>query len=88
MAVSFGCKCDERKKPVHLRQWRVYDRNCHYSAFSGYRRTYSDYSTVGCDVCGRIGRTKARYVYVLKDADIVISRDPPACSENPGIHVS
>lgn len=65
MAVSFSCKCAERGKIVRDRKWTVLDYRCHYSAFNGYRRTYSDYSTVRCEECGAVGRTKARYVDVL-----------------------
>lgn len=68
MAVTFSCQCGERKKPVKDRRWVVYQRNCHHSAFSGYHRTYSDYSTVKCNGCGAVGRTKAAYVRDLPDA--------------------
>jgi hypothetical protein len=67
MSVSFGCKCEERKKPPEKRKWVVLQRNCHHSAFSGYHKTFSDYSTVMCKACGTTGRTKAHYVYSLKD---------------------
>ena len=68
MSVSFGCKCGERKKPVGDRQWYVMQRNCNHSAFNGYHETYSDYSTVYCLACRAMGRTKADYVYSLKDS--------------------
>lgn len=67
MAVSFSCKCEERKKKPEARNWGVIQRNCHFSAFNGYRRTFSDYSSVICLSCGRVGRTKANYVKLLKD---------------------
>ncbi len=67
MSVSFGCHCAERKKPVKDRKWFVLQRNCNHSAFSGYRETPSDYSTVWCQGCGTVGRTKARYVEDLED---------------------
>ena len=67
MAVSFGCKCPERDKPVADRAWVVIDRRCHHSAFSGYHRTPSDYSTVHCRCCRAVGRTKAAYVDQLPD---------------------
>jgi hypothetical protein len=51
--------------PIHQRRWRVRDRNCHYSAFSGYHWTSSNYSSVQCFGCGRIWRTRAAYVDVL-----------------------
>jgi hypothetical protein len=67
MAVPFSCHCPERKKPVEERNWVVIDRNCHYSAFNGYKRTWSERSTVLCKSCGAVGRTKAKYVVRLKD---------------------
>ncbi len=67
MSVSFGCKCEERKKPVKDRAWFVLLREHHCSAFAGYRVTPSKYSTVHCNSCGSAGRTKAAYVSELKD---------------------
>jgi hypothetical protein len=67
MSVAFGCKCPERKKPVRERNWVVTQRYCNHSAFNGYHYTPSDYSTVVCLSCRRSGRTKAAYVYELKD---------------------
>lgn len=67
MAVSFGCHCEERRKPIEKRNWVVRQRHCHHSAFAGYHRTYSDYSTVACNTCGEVGRTKANYVSLLPD---------------------
>lgn len=52
----------------HRPKWVVVHRLCNYSAFSGYRRTRSDYSAVRCLVCGRFWRTKAAYVRTLPDA--------------------
>lgn len=69
MADSFDCNCEERRKPVKERAWVVRKRYCHYSAFGGYRRTPSQYSTVSCLKCGAIGRTKAKYVQFLRDAE-------------------
>lgn len=68
MAASFSCKCPERKKPVSERKWVVLQRLSHHSAFSGYHRTPSDYSTVLCESCRAVGRTKANFVTELKDA--------------------
>lgn len=68
--VSFGCHCSERKKKdIHHRRWFVLDRECNHSAFNGYHRTPSDYSTVVCAECGATGRTKAAFVRYLPDAD-------------------
>ena len=65
MASTFNCKCPERKKPIEDRNWEVYQFKCHHSAFSGYRWTPSDYSSVSCQSCGAVGRTKANYVLDL-----------------------
>lgn len=67
MSVSFGCCCEERKKPTATRAWRVTKRNYNNSAFNGYRNTYSDYSTLVCLTCGAVGRTKAGYVCCIID---------------------
>jgi hypothetical protein len=40
---------------------------CNHSAFNGYRRTPSDYSGLVCRSCGRVWRTKADYVSLVKD---------------------
>ncbi len=67
MAVSFSCKCAERKKPVKERAWRVVQRRCNHSAFNGYHYTPSDWSAVVCLKCNATGRTKAKYVDQLPD---------------------
>jgi hypothetical protein len=63
--MSQGNACVDRA--AHRARWVVIDRQCNYSAFSGSRRTASDYSAVHCPVCGHIWRTKARYVGGLPD---------------------
>ena len=79
MSVSFNCgsptafldrtrECPERKKHVRDRNWVVSQRMCNHSAFNGYHYTPSDYSTVRCKSCGAVGRTKADYVALLRDA--------------------
>ncbi len=51
-----------------LLEWVVLDRYCNYSAFSGGRRTPSEYSACKCLRCGHVWRTKAGYVAGLRDA--------------------
>ncbi len=53
----------------HREHWVVIQRNCNFSAFSGYHETPSDYSAVQCQMtgCFRIWRTKAAYVETLRD---------------------
>lgn len=53
------CTCP---KPKPKDQWVVIQRRCNHSAFSGYHRTGSDYSSVHCKVCMSSWRTKADYV--------------------------
>jgi hypothetical protein len=64
MAVSFNCRCGEKKKPIAERRWVVTQYMCNHSAFNGYHYTRSDYSTVICEApgCTGCGRTKANYV--------------------------
>lgn len=50
-----ACKC----RPRNI--W-IINYMCHYSAFSGGRKTWSDYSLVQCLYCGETWRTKAAYV--------------------------
>ena len=68
MSTSFGCKCPERKKPVEQRRWAVVQRNCNHSAFNGYQKAWSEYSSVICLECGNLGRTRSEFVRHLKDA--------------------
>jgi hypothetical protein len=56
MSGGPACSCGDR------RRWRVRDYRCNYSAFNGYHRTPSDYSSVMCLGCSRSWRTKAAYV--------------------------
>ncbi len=51
-----------------MSDWRVLDRNCNYSAFSGRHYTPSNYSACKCMACGHVWRTKADYVAGLSDA--------------------
>ncbi len=59
--VPCSCAVKDRSK------WQVIQRNCNHSAFNGYHRTYSDYSSVTCTGCGHVWRTKAAYVRGLGD---------------------
>lgn len=63
-----ACTCDERRKPVSVRRWRVYQRLSHRSAFAGYRLTRSAYSAVICLSCGARWRSSASYVSQTPDA--------------------
>lgn len=55
MSGGIACKCKPRSVVV-------LQRNANYSAFSGYRKTPSDYSLVRCTECRTTWRTKAAYV--------------------------
>jgi hypothetical protein len=52
----------------HRASWVVVQRECNFSAFSGYRQTPSDYSGIRCTRCDRYWRTRAKYVRSLPDA--------------------
>lgn len=67
MSQGFSCKCPEKNKPISKRNWFVLQRECNFSAFSGYHYTPSAYSGVRCMSCGTYWRTKANYVRELKD---------------------
>jgi len=69
---SFGCHCSERRKPAGEINWRVIQRKCNHSAFNGYRRTPSKYSSVICLACHKIGRTKAKYIDEIMDLQIAM----------------
>lgn len=63
------CACPENKQTKwRTKFWRTVHLLCNYSAFNGYRHTYSDYSQVRCLWCGRFWRTKANYVFQLRRA--------------------
>lgn len=68
MSHSFSCHCAERAKPAYERAWFVVQRNFQCSAFNGYRREYTDRSTVVCGQCGETGRTAAKFVDLIPDA--------------------
>lgn len=76
MAVSFGCHCPERRKPVKDRAWVVVARRCNYSAFNGWRYTPSDWSEVFCKGCHALGRTRASYVEDLPNGEIDVHTPP------------
>ncbi len=61
------CNCEEARKPLDKRKWRVTRRNFRCSAFDGYRQMPSNASDVWCPGCGRVWRTQAAYVSQLPD---------------------
>ena len=75
MSGGIACQCSERVEPITVpegtnrpaRLWRVLQRRCNHSAFNGYHQTPSEYSTIQCLRCGNAWRTKAEYVWSLKD---------------------
>ena len=63
MAVKFSCKCPQKNdEDFRLKNWKILQYKQHRSAFAGYKKTESVYSTVKCEDCGAVGRTKANYV--------------------------
>lgn len=70
MSSGRMCICPKDKDHGERKNWRVIQYCCNHSAFNGYHRTFSDYSTVWCDKCRQAWRTKAAYVDELpKEAD-------------------
>jgi len=71
MSGGISCHCEERSKPVKLRNWAVLDRKCNRSYFEYPKGDchVSDYSKVICWECGRVWRTKAKYVDELEDGE-------------------
>lgn len=75
MSGGASCQCSEKSEPLTqpdganrpARLWRVLQRRCNHSAFNGYHMTPSAYSTIQCLRCGAAWRTKAQYVWSLKD---------------------
>ena len=65
MSGGPSCCCAVRDR----KRWRVVQYRHHHSAFHGYRRTESDWSSVYCIGCGRLWRTKAAYVESLEHGD-------------------
>lgn len=65
MSQGPACKCEAKKDKGQF--WRVLQRGCNHSAFNGYKRTPSDYSTVICLKCRALWRTKADFVSLLLD---------------------
>lgn len=70
MSGGQSCKCAKK----HL---RVFQRYCNHSAFSGYQRTPSAYSSIRCLRCGAIWRTNAKYVPDLADITEAEMRQNP-----------
>jgi hypothetical protein len=65
MSGGWTCKCEESKKPLAERAWRVSQYRCNHSAFNGYKRTPSRYSAITCLKCRAWWRTTAAYADAL-----------------------
>lgn len=63
MSGGWACRCGARLL------WRVVQRHERCSAFDGYRPRCSQYSEVLCLWCGRIWRSKGKYVAQLPDLE-------------------
>ena len=65
-----SCKCTDRKtREFKKKNWRVARRNISCSAFDGYRIRHSYYSDATCLLCGGYWRTRAAYVFYLKNEE-------------------
>ena len=69
MSSGRMCVCPKYKDHSERKNWQVIQYHCNHSAFNGYRRTFSDYSSVECTKCHQIWRTKAAYVDELPKED-------------------
>lgn len=61
MSQGTVCHCNDRAHFV------VRHRQHNHSAFNGYHKTYSEYSTIACTVHGTRWRSKAAWVDDLPD---------------------
>lgn len=68
MSGGTKCHCDESKKPLQDRDWNVTQLKCNNSYFQAPKGGShpSDYSTVCCNRCSAMWRTKAGYVFEIK----------------------
>lgn len=70
MSGGYACICKRRyAADFRAKFWRIVQFMCNHSAFNGYHKTSSDYSSLRCLNCGRYWRTKANYVYTLRQAN-------------------
>lgn len=75
MSGGWGCRCTGTTAEKRA-NWRVVTRKANHSAFSGYRRTPSQYSQIICIRCNALWRTKAKYVDELADHKICGTKSP------------
>lgn len=66
MSGGTACHCEEARKPLAERAWRVRAYKCNHSAFNGSRYTPSAYSAIVCLTCRAYWRTKADYAGQLR----------------------
>ncbi|MBE16541.1 MAG: hypothetical protein Unbinned6354contig1000_26 [Prokaryotic dsDNA virus sp.] len=62
MGHHFNCHCAERQKPLLERKWEILQYKWNSGAFVKGDGEPSDYSTIVCHSCDRVGRTKAAYI--------------------------
>lgn len=63
MSGGIACTCPAPERA--LRPWVITRYKHHHSAFNGYKKTPSAYSSIQCIKCGHSWRTKAAYVESL-----------------------
>jgi hypothetical protein len=69
MSGGQPCTCSG-SQAERRRHWRVFQRHCNFSAFSGYHYTPSAYSGVFCLNCDGTWRTTAKYVVGIPNGDL------------------
>lgn len=60
MKIKNSCVCPKGKGKLVCTMYK-----CNYSAFNGYRKTFSDYSQIVCRRCGAVWRSKGKFVDTL-----------------------
>jgi len=75
MNYKSGCTCEKEHDSIKLfrkNNWRVRHRLHNHSHFESPKGAahHSERSTVICLQCGMLWRTKAKYVYYIKDEDL------------------
>lgn len=75
MSKGIACSCSG---PIEdrLKNWRIIQFKCNHSAFNGWKKTYSEYSSFRCMVCTNIWRSKSDYVFKVKALHDPETTDP------------
>lgn len=84
MSKGIACKCPGTRKDK-MKNWTILQYKSNQSAFSGYKTTPSDYSSLRCTKCNSIWRTKSPYVDELinqNDKEVKLLKEYPEVPAN------